>query len=127
MRSLIFHVLKQLSLDGLVLKILGSFWTSWGAIFRHFGGPGAPFGVILGFWGATRGHFVGLGVALGGSRATLGHLRSAVCSKDLWCLLAAPHFKRFWRPKGAQKAPKMELNSVKHGFKNRSLFWVDFS
>ena len=105
-------VLDRLVLEilGAILEVLGrhwdSFWRSWSAI---------------------GGHFVGLGLTLGGSRGTLGHLRRAVASKNRWCLLASPHFNRFWRPKADQKAPKMELKSVKNGLKIRSTFLFDFS
>ena len=85
----------------------------------YFGGPGAPFGVILGVLGLHVGSFWGSG-------GTPGRLRRAVASKDRWCLLAPPHFKRFLRPKGAQQVPKMELKSVIKRFKNRSTFWLDF-
>ena len=93
----------------------------------HFGCLGLPlellgrhFGVILGVLGCCGGPFWGSGGAP-------GRLRRAMAFKDPWWHLASPHFNRFWRPKGAQKAPKMELKSVKHGVKNRSTFLFDFS
>ena len=71
--------------------------------------------IILGVLGCCGGPFWGSGGAP-------GRLRRAIASKDRWSLLAPPHFKRFWRPKGAQKAPQMELKSVTNGFKN----WLTF-
>ena len=79
-----------------------------------FAGPRVPLGSFWRSWSAIGSHFVGLGLTLGGSRGTLGHLRRAVASKDRWSLLASPHFKRCWRPKGAQKAPNMEVKSIKN-------------
>ena len=93
----------------------------------HFGSLELPLerlglhlGVILGVLGCCGGPFWGSGGAP-------GRLRRAIASKEPWSLLASPHFKRFWRPKGAQKAPKMELKSVKNGVKHRSTFLFDFS
>ena len=75
-----------------------------------------------------------LGVILGvlgcpflGSGGAPGRLRRAMAFKDPWWLLAPRHFERFWRSKGAQKAPKMEPKSVKNGLKDRSTFLFDFS
>ena len=81
---------------------------------------GRHLGVILGVLGCCGGPFWGSGGAP-------GRLRRAMAFKDPWCLLAPRHFQRFWRSKGAQKAPKMELKSVKNGLKNRSVFLFDFS
>ena len=77
---------------------LVSFWASWGAVGVFWGSGGAP-----------------------------GRLRRAMAFKDPWWLLASRHFERFWRSKGAQKAPKMELKSIKNGVKSRSTFLFDFS
>ena len=81
---------------------------------------GLHLGVILGVLGCCGGPFWGSGGAP-------GRLRRAMAFKDPWWLLAPRHFERFWRSKGAQKAPKMELKSVKNGVKNRSTFLFDFS
>ena len=81
---------------------------------------GRHLGIILGVLGCCGGPFWGSG----GAR---GRLRRAMAFKDPWWLLAARHFKRLWRSKGAQKAPKMKLKSLKKWFKNRSTFLLDFS
>ena len=90
----------------------------WGAENDHLGILGAP----LDFWG--------LGVLW---ESILGVWRCPWAPsarnglQSPWSLLASPHFNRFWRPKGAQKAPKMELKSAKNGVKHRSTFLFDFS
>ena len=76
---------------------------------------GRHLGVILGVLGCCGGPFWGSGGAP-------GRLRRAMAFKDPWWLLASRHFERFWRSKGAQKASKMELKSVKNGVKN----WLTF-
>ena len=89
----------------------------------HFGRLGAALGLILETLGCHWGFFGVIGVLGGpswGSGGTPGSLRRAIALKDRWCLLASPHFKRFWRPKGAQKASKMELKSVKNPSKIQS-------
>ena len=75
-----------------------TFWGSWGT-------PGRP------FWG---------------SGGTPGRLWRAGGCKDPICILALPHFRGFWRPKGALKAPKMELKSIKNPSKNQSKILFDF-
>ena len=74
--------------------------------------------VILGVLGCCGGPFWGSGGAP-------GRLRRAMAFKDPWWLLTSPHFNVFLRPKGAQKAPKMELKSGKNGPRNRSTFLFD--
>ena len=64
--------------------------------------------------------FGGLGVPLGAFGAQWP-------SKTRGGIHAPPLFYRFWRPKVAQKACKMELKSIKNGVKNRSTFLFDFS
>ena len=93
----------------------------------HFGCLGLPLellgrhsGVILRVLGFRGGPFWGSGGAP-------GPLRRAMAFKDPWCHLGPRHFDRFWRSKGAQKAPKMELESVKNGVKHLSIFLFDFS
>ena len=78
---------------GLPLELLGRHWVVILGFLESCGGP---------FW-------VSGGVT--------GRLRRAIASKDRRCLLASLHFKRFWYPKGGQKAPKMELKSIKNGVK----------
>ena len=81
---------------------------------------GRHFGVILEVLGCCGGPFWGSGGAS-------GRLRRAMAFKDPWCLLAARHFDRFWRSKGAQTAPKMDLKSFKNGVKHRLTFLFDFA
>ena len=81
---------------------------------------GRHLGVILEVLGCCGSPFWGSGGAP-------GRLRRAMAFKDPWCLLLARHFDRFWRSKGDQKAPNMELKSVKNGVKNPSAFLFDFS
>ena len=85
----------------------------------HFGFLGLPWASILGSWGS-------LGRPFWGSGDALGRVWRAVAAKDRLPKLAALHFKRFWSPKGSEKAPKMELKSIKNQFKNLSKFWSDF-
>ena len=95
---------------GCVLGVLGCRLRSWDVIWSP----------ILGILGSRGGRFWGSGGAA-------GRLRRAIASKDPWSLSAPLPFWRFWRPKGAQKASKLELKSVKNGFEHRSLFLLDFS
>ena len=62
-----------------------------------------------------------------GSGGASGRLWRAMAFKDPWCLLAARHFQRFWRSKGARTGPKMELKSVKNGIKNWLTFLFDLT
>ena len=62
-----------------------------------------------------------------GSGGAPGRLRRAMAFKDPWWLLAPRHFERFRRSKGAQKAPKMDLKSVKKGVKNWLTFLFDLT
>ena len=80
---------------------------------------GRHLGVILGVLRCCGNPFWGSGGAP-------GRLRRAMAFKDPWCLLGSPYFKRFWRPKGAQKAFNMELKSGKNGVKTQSIFLFDF-
>ena len=100
---------------------------SWGDFGVHFWSLELPLErlgrhlrVILRFLGCCGGPFWGSGGAP-------GRLRRAMAFKGPWCHLGSLHFERFWRSKGAQKPSKMELKSVKDGFKNRSTFLFDFS
>ena len=109
-----------------ILGAWGAFWSSWIGLWGHFGSLELPLerlgrhlGFILGVLGCCGDPFWRSGGAP-------GRLRRAIASKDRWSLLAPTHFKRFGRLKGAQKAPKMELKSVKNGFKNWVTFLFDF-
>ena len=93
-------------------------------IFNDFKVPGGlgrdilqALGVILEALGIILETF---GVRFGRSEGTLGRLRRAIAFNDRWWHSAAPRFKRFWRPKGAQKAPKMELKPITNPPKNLS-------
>ena len=86
----------------------------------HFGRLGLPLDLLRRYLGVSLGVLGGCGVTFWGSGA--GHLRRAVVAKDRLPLSRSLLFNRFWRPKGAQKAFKMEVKSVKHGFKNLYFF-----
>ena len=66
-----------------------------------------PFGDIFGDIGVLGGPFCGSG-------GTPGSLRRAIAFKDRWSLSRPPLFERFLSRKGAEKATKMELKSVKN-------------
>ena len=74
----------------------GSFWGSFGTL-------GPPFG---GLW-------VALGVHFGESGGHPWALSARSRLQEGGTQLGPHHFKRFWRPKGVQKAPKMELKLFK--------------
>ena len=89
------------------------------ALWCVLGVLGCPGESILG----SRG---GLGPPFWGSGGTPGRLWRAGGFKDRLPGLGPHHFERFWRPKGAQTAPKMDLKSLKNRFKNLSKKWLDF-
>ena len=95
---------------GCIFSVLGCRWSSWDGILGSFWGS----------WGAAGVHFVGLGLPLG----TFG----AQSSRK-----TAPLFRRrslfddFGAQRVPKKASKMEQKSVKNGFKNPSIFLIDFS
>ena len=101
-----------------------------GGVNDHFGILGAPldvhFGVLGWPWASILGSWGSLGRAFWGSGDALGRVWRAVVAKDRLPKLAPHHFKRFWSPKGAQKAPKMDLKSLKSRLKNLLKFWSDF-
>ena len=87
----------------------GSFWGSFGTL-------GPPFG---GLW-------VALGVHFGESGGHPWALSARSRLQEGGPQLGSHHFKRFCRPKGVQKAPKIEVKSLKNRFKNLLNFWLDF-
>ena len=99
--------------------ILHAATSTWTVLRRILGVLGYPRTSIWRSWGA-------LGVPFWGSGGPLGRFQRAVASKDPCTKLAPHHFNRFWSQTGPQKAPTMELKSIKNRFKNLSKFWSDF-
>ena len=81
--------------------VLGGSGVHWGAFLTSWGTLGLPFG---GLW-------VALGVHFGKSGGHPWALSARSRLQEGGAKLGPHHFKRFWRPKGVQKAPKMELKS----------------
>ena len=93
----------------------------------HFGSLELPLERLGRHLGVILGVLECCGSPFWGSGGAPGRLRRAMAFKDPWWLLASPHFNRFWRPEADQKAPKMELKSVKNGVKNWLTFLFDLT
>ena len=108
-RSLVGHLGRLGVASWVHFEILGCRWGSWEAIRGSFWWS----------WGVVGDPFWRSGGAPEG-------LRRAVVAKVRLPLSRPALFSRFWLPKGAQKAPKMEVKSITNGVKNHLTFLFDF-
>ena len=119
------------ALGAIVGSILGILGVSWASFWEHLDFLGSILGVLrllgslLGCPGLHFGSPERLGVPLGAPVPSLDRPMG-----NFGSILSRPgvHFERFWHPKGAQKAPKMECkiykknNQILNGFSDA--FWT---